>query len=158
MKGFITHLRSPQNQVTQKGILNSIKIAYTPHSVPNSGNGKWTVKSPADCEPLGAGQAPPVPVSSCGHTAELAQDFQGSGFTDGRVLGQAEPREWEAQNPHFRVRKSTPLGLPEVSTRAPGKYRMDWTTQRSFKTDGKQACFSSTYTNKTYGNQLGVWH
>ena len=88
---------------------------------------------------------PPQSLSPAAATLQSpAQDSQGSGFTDGRVPGQAEPREWEAQNPHFRVRKSTPLGLPEVSTRALGKYRMDWTTQRSFKTNGNQACFSST--------------
>ena len=161
LKGFITHLRSPQNQVTQKGIPNSIKIVYSPHSVPNSGNGKRTVKSPADCEHWELIR-PPQSLSPAAATLQSrAQDFQGSipwGFTDGRVLGQAERREREAQNPHFSVRMFTPLGLPEVSTRALGKHRMDWTTQRSFKTNGNQACFSSTYTNKTYGNQLGVWH
>ncbi|MXQ88692.1 hypothetical protein E5288_WYG003407 [Bos mutus] len=51
------------------------------------------------------------------------------------------------QNTRMNIRS-----LPEVSTRALGKHRMDRTTQRSFKTNGNQACFSSTYTNKTYGN------
>ena len=77
LKGFITHLRSPQNQVTQKGIPNSIKIVYMPHSVPNSGNGKRTVKSPADFNHWELVRPPPVPVSSCGHTAEPGTGLPG---------------------------------------------------------------------------------
>ena len=77
LKGFITHLRSPQNQVTQKGIPNSIKIVYMPHSVPNSGNGKRTVKSPADFKHWELVRPPPVPVSSCGHTAEPGTGLPG---------------------------------------------------------------------------------